>query len=69
MSRIGEVVSATRLNEVLNKRDNDKIKKTIVVVLAIVGTVVAIAAIAYAVYRYFAPRETYGLYFPEGEKR
>ena len=60
MERIEEMVSATKLNEILRKRDDDKIKKTILWILAIVGTVAAIAAIAYGVYRYFAP-ETYDL--------
>lgn len=55
MERIEEMVSATKLNEILRKRDDDKIKKTILWILAIVGTVAAIAAIAYGVYRYFAP--------------
>ena len=55
MERIEEMVSATKLNEILRRRDDDKIKKTILWVLAIVGTVAAIAAIAYGVYRYFAP--------------
>ncbi len=55
MERIEEMVSAAKLNEILRKRDDDKIKKTIIWILAIVGTVAAIAAIAYGVYRYFAP--------------
>ena len=55
MERIEEMVSATKLNEILRKRDDDKIKKTILWILAIVGAVAAIAAIAYGVYRYFAP--------------
>ena len=49
------MVSATKLNEILRRRDDDKIKKTILWVLAIVGAVAAIVAIAYGVYRYFAP--------------
>ena len=55
MERIEEMVSATKFNEILRKRDDDKIKKTILWILAIVGAVAAIAAIAYGVYRYFAP--------------
>ena len=39
----------------LQKRDNDKMKKTVLLILAIVGAVAAVAVIAYAVYRYFAP--------------
>ena len=55
MNKIEDIISATKLNEILRKRDDDKIKKTILCILAIVGTVAAIAAIAYGVYRYFAP--------------
>ena len=55
MERIEEMVSATKLNEILRRRDDDKIKKTILWILAIVGAAAAIAAIAYGVYRYFAP--------------
>ncbi|MBQ2923811.1 MAG: DUF4366 domain-containing protein [Tyzzerella sp.] len=55
MSKIEDMISATKLNEILQKRDDDKIKKTILWILAIVGAVVAIAGIAYAVYRFFTP--------------
>ena len=55
MSKIEDMISATKLNEILQKRDDDKIKKTILWTLAIVGAVVAIAGIAYAVYRFFTP--------------
>lgn len=55
MNKIEDMISATKLGEVLQKRDDDKIKKTILWILAIVGAVVAIAGIAYAVYRFVAP--------------
>lgn len=55
MNKVEEMISATKLNEILRKRDDDKIKKTVLWILAIVGAVVAIAAIAYAVYRFFTP--------------
>ena len=55
MNKIEDMVSATKLNEILRKRDDDKLKKTIFTILAIVGAVVAIGAIAYAVYRFFTP--------------
>ena len=57
MSKMGEMVSATKLGEVLEKRDSAKIKKTILWVLAIVGAIVAIAAIAYAVYSFIASKK------------
>lgn len=55
MNKIEDMISATKLNEILQKRDDDKIKKTILWILAIVGAVVAIAGIAYAVYRFLTP--------------
>lgn len=55
MNKIEDMISATKLNEILRKRDDDKLKKTILGILAVVGAVVAIAAIAYAVYRFFTP--------------
>ena len=55
MSKIEDMISATKLNEILQKREDYKIKKTILWILAIVGAVVAIGAIAYAVYRFFTP--------------
>ena len=48
MERIEEMVSATKLNEILRKRDDDKIKRTILWILAIVGAVAAIAAIVFS---------------------
>lgn len=55
MERLEEMVSATKLSDILKKRDEDKVKKTILWILAIVGAIVAIAGIAYAVYRFFTP--------------
>ena len=55
MNKVEEMLSATKLNEILKKRDEDKIKKTILWILAIVGIVVAVAGIAYAVYRFLTP--------------
>ena len=55
MNKIEDMISATKLSEVLQKRDDDKVKKTILWILAIVGAVAAIAGIAYAVYRFVTP--------------
>lgn len=49
------LVSLRRLNRILKKRDNERIKKTILCVLALLGAVAAMAGIAYAVYRYLTP--------------
>ena len=55
MNKLEDIISATKLNEILRKRDDDKMKKTILTILAIVGAVAAIGAIAYAVYRFVVP--------------
>ncbi len=49
------LVSLRKLNRILKKRDNERIKKTILCVLALLGAVAAMAGIAYAVYRYLTP--------------
>jgi hypothetical protein len=57
--KIEEIIAASKLSDILHKKDVEvkKSKKVniAVVVLAILGAVVAIAAIAYAIYRYFTP--------------
>ena len=55
MSKIEDLVAASKLNELIHKKDEEKASKTILWVLAIVGAVAAVAAIAYAVYCFFTP--------------
>ena len=55
MSKVEELLAETRLNELLRKKEDEKTKNTIMWVLAILGAVVAIASIAYAVYCFFTP--------------
>lgn len=55
MNKIDEIVSATKLHEMLHKKEDNKAKSIILWVLAIVGVVAAVGAIAYGVYRFFAP--------------
>ncbi len=50
-----ELMGMTKLNELLNRKEEEKKPCKIVWVFAIIGIIVAIAAIAYAVYRYFTP--------------
>lgn len=49
MSKVEELIAESKLNELLKKKDDEKVKKTVIWVLAIVGAVAAVAAIAYAV--------------------
>ena len=56
IARMEDLINLSRLNALLNKKDEDvKKKDCIFCVLAIIGAVVAVAAIAYAVYRFFTP--------------
>ena len=55
MSRVEELIAASKLNELVNKKEEDTQCKTVLWVLAIVGAVAAVAAIAYAVYCFFTP--------------
>lgn len=57
MNKVEELFKGTKLDEVLRKRDKEKTRKTILIILAIVGGIVVIAGIAYAVYRYFSAKE------------
>ena len=55
LSKMEELINASKLNELLHKKEEDKNKKCILWVLAIIGAVAAVAGIAYAVYRFFTP--------------
>ncbi|MCI8667057.1 MAG: DUF4366 domain-containing protein [Dorea sp.] len=55
MSKVEELIAASRLSEMMNKKEEDKNSKTLLWVLAIMGAVAGIAAIAYAVYCFFTP--------------
>ena len=54
LNRMEEMMNASRLNELLHKKEEDEKKKSCILwVLAIIGAVAAVAGIAYAVYRFF----------------
>lgn len=55
MNKLEDMIVASKLNELLHKKDDEKAKNTLLWVLAIVGAVAAIAGIAYAVYKFFTP--------------
>ncbi len=60
-NRIEELMDFVRTHDVKelkdywNKRDEEKRNNTLLWVFAIIGAVAAVAAIAYAVFRYFTP--------------
>lgn len=55
--KLSDMLAATKLSELLHKKEDpiEKRKHTIVFILAIVGAIVAIAGIAYAVYKFVTP--------------
>ena len=55
MNRMEDLMNSSKLNELLHRKDDDKKKNSILWGLAILGAVAAVAAIAYAVYRFFTP--------------
>ena len=55
MTRFEEILAATKINDLIQKKDDEDIKKTVLWILAIVGAIAAIAGIAYAVYRFVTP--------------
>lgn len=55
LSRVDELVGLARFGEVMKKRDDEKFKKTLYTVVAIVAGVAVIAGIAFALYKFFNP--------------
>lgn len=56
MNRVEDLLAATKLNDLLNrKQEEEKKKSCLVYVLAVIGAIVAVAAIAYGVYKYLTP--------------
>lgn len=56
MNKIEDLFNASRINELMHKKQLEEEKKsTIVWILAIIGAVAAVAAISFAVYKYFTP--------------
>ncbi len=53
MNKLENLIDMARLNELLGKKEEEKKSNTVLWVLAVIG---AVAAIAYAVYRYFTPK-------------
>ncbi len=54
MARLDEIMEAIKTSELLNKKEEKK-NNCLIWTLAIIGAVVVIAGIAYAVYRYLTP--------------
>lgn len=55
MSKIEDMITASKISDILRKKEDEKASRTVLWILAIVGAVAAVAAIAYAVYCFFTP--------------
>ena len=45
MSKIDELIATTKLNDLINKKEEEKASKTVLWILAVIGAVAAVAAI------------------------
>ena len=45
MSKLEELIESARINELINKKEEEKPKKTILWILAVIGAVAAVAAV------------------------
>ena len=55
MNKLEELIAATKLGELIDKKEDEAQCKKVLWVHAIIGAIAAVAGIAYAVYRFFAP--------------
>ncbi|MBE5890715.1 MAG: hypothetical protein E7282_07055 [Lachnospiraceae bacterium] len=56
MDKMEELLAKVKLNELVGKKEDEKKKPSkAVIIFAIIGVVVAIAAAAYGIYRFFTP--------------
>ena len=55
MNKLEELIAATKLGELIDKKEDEAQCKKVLWVLAIIGAIAAVAGIAYVVYRFFAP--------------
>lgn len=55
-NKLEDLLNAAKLNELVRKKELEEEKKSCIFwALAIIGTIAAVAAIAYAVYKYVTP--------------
>mgnify|MGYP007038556202 CR=1 FL=1 len=53
--KLEDMIAESKLKEILHKNEAEKQKNAVVWVLAIIGAIAGIAAIAYAVFRFVTP--------------
>ena len=55
MSKVEDIIAASKLSELMNKKKRTNTARPYSGILAVVGAVAAVAGIAYAVYCFFTP--------------
>lgn len=50
-----ELLAESKLNDLVNKKDEDKCKKTVIIILAVVALVALVALVVYAVRKFLTP--------------
>lgn len=55
MDKLNDLISMSKVNELLGRKEDKKIGKKVLWALAIIGAVAAVAAIAYGVYKFLQP--------------
>lgn len=55
MNKMEELLNMAKVNELLNKKEEEKKPSKVVWIFAIVGIVAAVAAAIYGIYRFFTP--------------
>lgn len=57
MNKVEEIIAATKLGELMHKKEEEARKKnTVWIVLTAIAAVAAAAGIAYALYKHFSPK-------------
>jgi hypothetical protein len=53
--KVGDVINASKLGKLLKRDEDEKKPSKLVIIFAIIGVVVAVAAAIYGIYRFFTP--------------
>ncbi len=53
--KLEDMIATSKISEMLSKKEDAKASHTVLWILAIIGSVAAVAGIAYAVYRFLTP--------------
>ena len=54
-AKLSEVISMAKLNDLLGREEKEKKPSKTMIIFAVIGIIVAVAAAAYGIYRFFTP--------------